>query len=146
MSGQADEERVFSAGQLADMLGCSIRSIYRWEETGVIPMAQRVERGGVSARVYTASQVEEIRQKVQGRIAFAAIVREHQPRRRIRKADLKVVMRKRRRGVVEQFTAHPADAPVFLRAMKFVRRHGGCRQLAVTALDGETQTFLSGER
>jgi predicted transcriptional regulator len=63
-------ERTYTAGQLARMLGCSLRSIYRWEEAGVIPRAKRVERGKVSARIYTASQVEEIRSSVQARLNF----------------------------------------------------------------------------
>src|SRR5262245_48712657 len=73
------EEQLYSVGQLAEMIGCSVRSIYRWEEAGAIPKPDRIERGEVSARVYTQSQVEEIRKKVRGRLTYAAIIRE--PRR-----------------------------------------------------------------
>jgi DNA-binding transcriptional MerR regulator len=140
MHGHVDED-VFSAGQLADILGCSIRSIYRWEETGVIPTAQRVERGGVSARVYTASQVEEIRQRVQGRITFTAIVRD-QVRQRRRGTEPKKVIITKRRGVLEEVRAHLEDATVFLKALKFARKHG-CKQLVITGLDGRTQNFVA---
>ena len=72
----------YTAAQAAQMLGCSLRSLYRWEKAGVIPAAKRVERGQVPARVYTVSEVEAIRKITHDRVDFAALTRESGERRR----------------------------------------------------------------
>ena len=89
MTTENEDQTFFTTGQLAEILGCDIRSIYRWEQTGVIPAPSRVERGGVRARVYTAAEVEEIRKKVQDRISFTATVRQGREGRKRRKPTTK---------------------------------------------------------
>ena len=87
MSTVNTDEAVYSVGQVAAMLGCSVRSLYRWEKSGAIPAPTRIDRGGVSARVYSQLQVEEIREKVKGRIVFTNIVRERPAPTGIRQSE-----------------------------------------------------------
>jgi hypothetical protein len=142
------EEAFYTVGQLADMLGCSVRSIYRWEERGVIPQALRVDRGEVSARVYTQSQVEEIRQKVQARISFTTVLRERPQKRRNRDSNLplrvvkvkKKNVRPSQRGVIDEITMDPSWAPVFIRAMTAARKYG-CKALTLVTATGDVHSF-----
>ena len=165
MSSENEESKLFTTGQLAELLGCNIRSIYRWEQSGVIPAPSRVERGGVQARVYTAAEVEHIRKAVQDRISFTATVRQGAPKRRISPVprDRRPVVvpkattkrRKRTSGRPVQKVKVPRTLPVsstevfevsveyasqFIGAVRFAQKHG-CLALTVTAPDGKTRTF-----
>jgi hypothetical protein len=162
------KEPVFTTGQLAEILGCDIRSIYRWEQSGVIPAPSRVERGGVKARVYTAAEVEQIREKVKDRISFTATVRQGGLKRRSRREPMtrtnprRVVVLapkegKKRRNLrsgprknvkvvrstpvdVEELAVPPEYGSQFIGAVRFAQKHG-CLALTVTAPDGKTRTF-----
>jgi DNA-binding transcriptional MerR regulator len=138
------EESLITVGQLADMLGCSVRSIYRWEESGVIPKPQRIDRGNVSARVYTETEVEQIRKKLHGRLTFTALVRDVPVRHRQANPERKVMRRKQsQRGIVDEINVDPQYAPLFMRALRYARKHGGCRTVTVVieTNDGELKTF-----
>ena len=69
------ETSVYTVGQAAARLGCSIRSLYRWEQAGIIPKPNRVENGGVSMRLYSESAIEQIRKSVAGRLTCTAALR-----------------------------------------------------------------------
>jgi hypothetical protein len=77
MNTQKDDQRTYTSRQAAQLLGCSLRSLYRWEQDDqVIPLNLRPERiqvGGLSVRIYTAAKVEAIRSRVQSRLLFAAV-------------------------------------------------------------------------
>jgi hypothetical protein len=143
-----DEEVLYTVGQLADMLGCSVRSIYRWEEQGVIPPPTRIDRGEVSARVYSTAQVADIRAKVQGRISFTALVRERRTPRRISEQrpvihlKKKDIRRKRRPSAMEEVTMDPAWAPTFMKALAAANKDG-CTSLVLIDGTGRVQTFTT---
>jgi hypothetical protein len=168
MPPKPHEERTYTAGQLARMLGCSLRSIYRWEEAGVIPRATRVERGKVSARIYTASQVEKIRSSVQARLNFESLFpkqdlvwdsgsgklvpgpKREPPRRSIRDEaarilEEKALMRPFSDALRETFPFRNIYFPhvsalLFIRAMRFAQKVG-CDTITITAPGGKSQTF-----
>ena len=158
MPEKKSKEPIYTARQLALLLGCSLRSIYRWEKAGVIPAATRIKRGGVSARIYTASQAEAIRQKVQGRLDLAAAT--HQPGfegwedrgpggglfpSEPFQGQNQYVYSALGRAFAKLFpfgaVMFPHEsAPLFMRAMKFAQEHG-CEALTITAPGGRTETF-----
>ena len=145
-----DEEVLYTVGQLADMLGCSVRSIYRWEEQGAIPPPTRIDRGEISARVYSAAQVADIRAKVEGRISFTALVKERRTPRRISeqrpviRVKKKGLRRKRRPSVMEEVTMDPAWAPAFMKALAAANKDG-CTSLVLIDGMGRVQTFTTQE-
>src|SRR4051794_4160748 len=66
---------VYTVGQAAELLGCSVRSLYRWEQARIIPEPDRVENGAVRTRVYSDSTIDQIRKLVGGRLTCAAALR-----------------------------------------------------------------------
>jgi hypothetical protein len=146
MAGENPKDKTFTAGRLAKMLGCSVRSIYRWEKSGVIPPATRIERGGVSTRIYTASQVEEIRHKVQGRLDLTTAARPTpQTIHEILGVTPDLMMMMDQFGDIFEKSGSLLRVPFecqrpFVRAMEFARKHG-CKEIAVTAPDGTTRIF-----
>src|SRR5437764_334733 len=74
MPPEESVEQRYTVGQLAKILGCSLRSLYRWEEAGVIPQAARIDRGEVSAGFYTASRGQEIRRILKPRLLFDSLL------------------------------------------------------------------------
>jgi hypothetical protein len=153
MSEIDTEGTVYSVGQVAEMLGCSVRSLYRWEDSNVIPKAQRIDRGGVSARIYTESQVEEIRKKVADRIVFTAIVSERsdrpsarmivRERKQVQKPRKVVHLKKKYSGrdVIETITPDADSAPLFFRMMRDAKKKPGCIEGTLTWSDGEKRTY-----
>lgn len=140
------EESLVSVGQLADRLGCSVRSIYRWEESGVILKPQRIDRGGVSARVYTESEVEEIQKTLHGRLMYTAIVRDVPVRRQRQRPNaertvMKTRTKPKQQGFVEATRMDERDGPLFLRGIRFAKKWGGCRTLTVETMGGKRRTF-----
>src|ERR1700736_5428031 len=64
----------YSISQLARRLGCSIPSLYRWEKAGVIAAPQRLEIGGLSARIYSEEEAQIIAALVEPRITYGRIL------------------------------------------------------------------------
>lgn len=126
----------YTAGQLARTLGCSLRTLYRWEESGVIPRADRIERGNVSTRIYTASQVEEIRRKVQARLDFTGSLWERQP-------EPSPVMRAIEQYILDSGIGIPVPEEyrqIFAKAAEFARNHG-CTSITVASPDSKQRKF-----
>jgi DNA-binding transcriptional MerR regulator len=71
----APENAVYTVGQVAARLQCSVRSLYRWEEEGVIPKAERIDCGAVRTRVYNEIEIEEIRKRLKDRLKYSTAVR-----------------------------------------------------------------------
>ena len=63
-----------TTSQLAALLGCSIRTLYRWEKDGLIPVPKRVN-GKVKSRMYTADEAGAIQAIVQERLEYWQAVR-----------------------------------------------------------------------
>jgi hypothetical protein len=127
------EDKKFTAGQVARELGCSLRSIYRWEESGVIPAATRVERGCVSVRIYSAAEVEEIRRRVHGRLNIIAALQP--PSLPVIDSGIAYMERE---GFL--LPVPPEWQRAFAQAMEYVRKRG-CKEIAVIAPDGSKQVF-----
>ena len=58
---------VISIGGVAEAMGVTPNAVRKWEATGVIPPALRIEPG--SRRVYLSSDLEAIRQRVEAKRA-----------------------------------------------------------------------------
>ena len=65
----------YTVGQVAKLLGCSIRSLYRWEKEGLIPIARRLDCGAIRTRVYNDADLDEIRKFAEGRLTYIATLR-----------------------------------------------------------------------
>jgi hypothetical protein len=143
MPGQNKEERTYSAGQVARMLGCSLRSLYRWEESGAIPKAGRIDRGGVSARVYTEAQIEELRRILGDRLRFATAAWNPPP---IVQDPFMASLARAVGEISPSIHELPTDAqPLFRQAMKFARRHGAA-SITIVAPNGKQAVFSKRKR
>jgi excisionase family DNA binding protein len=136
-------EPTYTAGQAARMLGCSLRTLYRWEEDGTIPAVDRVNRGKLRVRIFTESQIERIRRKVQGRLSFTQSLHDGYGMALSPLPPLDPVLQ----ALAEAMRSAGLNLPVpseyqrlFADAMKFVEEHG-CASVTVTLPDGRTQTF-----
>jgi transcriptional regulator with XRE-family HTH domain len=135
----AEEQPTYTASQLAEELGCSVRSIYRWEKGEVIPKAERIDRGMVQARVYTKAQAEEIRKKVKERITFTAMVRERYPKRK-KKSGYATRVSPKMPPTAEDLAMDPDWAPIFLKAIR-VAQAQGCAEISLKTANGEVYRF-----
>lgn len=112
---------LLTSRQLAEAIGCSVQSIYRWEKQGVIPKAQRLSYGETSARVYTQEQLEEIRKLVNHRIGRG------QDQRYLSGDSLEALLRF-------------GWAALFVRALKAARQRG-CQSLTMINGSGDVEVF-----
>jgi hypothetical protein len=60
--------QLYTARQAAVILGCSQRSLYRWEEANLIDKPELIKVGELAVRVYSAAQVQAIRGFMQSRL------------------------------------------------------------------------------
>ncbi len=125
------------------MLGCSLRTLYRWEEDGTIPPVDRVNRGKLRVRIFTASQIEKIRRKVHDRLSFTESLHEGYGMSLSPLPPLDPVLQ----ALGEAMQRAGLNLPVpseyqrlFADAMKFVKEHG-CVSVTVTLANGMAQTF-----
>lgn len=136
MPKEQSGELTYTAGQAARMLGCSLRTLYRWEESGVIPPANRTKRGQVNARIYTAEQVEAIREKVQDRLDFAKAV----PPVPSASQQLDWPRVWGELALMMVLPVPEESKKLFVKAIEFARKHG-CSSITVTATDGKEKMF-----
>jgi hypothetical protein len=148
MPEQKKKEQTYSAGQVARMLRCSLRSLYRWEETGAIPKADRIDRGGVSARVYTESQIEELRRILGDRLSFSTTVLNPGPKLidRLEQTAFASLCAQVFAEIDPAVHSLPLDVrPLFRKAMKFARHHGAT-SITIVAPDGKRAVFSKRKR
>src|ERR1700733_13768168 len=78
----SEQPKNYTASMVARILGCSLRSIYRWEKDNQIPQARRIDVGGISVRVFTPKEIEAIRKIVQARLMFVARISDYPPKKK----------------------------------------------------------------
>ncbi len=64
---QTTESQLYTARQAAQKLGCSQRSLYRWEEARLIEKPQLIKVGDLAVRVYTEAKLKAIERFMQSR-------------------------------------------------------------------------------
>jgi DNA-binding transcriptional MerR regulator len=116
------ETPVYTVSQAAELLGCSIRSLYRWEQAGIIPKPDRVENGGVSTRVYRESTIDQIRKLVGGRLTYTALRRDSQSKDLVSAERQRVALRLAAELGLHEAVHYTADAPECSLAL-FIVRH-----------------------
>ena len=72
-----------TSGELARELGCSLRTVYRWEKDGTIPKVSRIAMGKTQVRDYSQKDLEAIRLLVDARIKFQRMIEKFQGRLKI---------------------------------------------------------------